>query len=216
MDGQLYISRMGHHYVGHRPCAQAGHAVSQHDRRHPTNLLTALTQQPQRGLLPLIGSDAHKAVAAPGQHGTEEVQPPLRAPVDHQMLPRHGHPRPIGAPLPPPHRFHLGHRSAQGACRAGVARRLRHRQQPLRRDPPVRGLHPVHDQRAHSFRIPWPGHPVLPLVCRAALLPRHDPLDRLVRRAAQSGRAAIAPQFRIRIDYVHHIPRRLHWASPSC
>jgi len=206
---------MGHHHIGHRPRAQAAHAVGQHHRWHAPDLLEALRQQPQRGLPPLISSDAHEAVAAPGQHRAEQVQPPLRPPVDHQMLPRHGHPGPIRPALPPPHRFGLGHGPAQAARRAGIACRLRHRQQPLCRDPSVRGLHPLRDQHPHAVGRPGAGQPSPRLLSSTALPPLHNPLHRLVTGAAQRGRAAIAPQFRVRIDNIHHIPHRLHWASPS-
>ena len=78
-----------------------------------------------------VARRTHEPVAAPGQDGAEEMQPSLRPPVDHQVLSRHRHPRPVDAPLPPSSSLGLGHGPPEVPRRAAVARRLRHRQQPL-------------------------------------------------------------------------------------
>jgi len=148
------------------------------------------------------------------------MQPLLRAPIDHQVLPRHRHPWPIDAPLPlpppPPGPLGLGHGAPEAARRAAVARRLRYRQQPLGRDPPVGGLHPLRDHCPYPFCVPWPRQTPLALRVRGRPPPLHHSFDRLVRRAAERGRGPIAAQFRVGIDTIHLVPRRLHEASPPC
>jgi hypothetical protein len=108
--------------------AQAGHAIGQHHRRDPAQFLKAFCHQRQRRRTPLIGGEAHEAVTAPRQDRTEEVQPAFGPPVEHQVLARHWHPRPVGAPPLTPDRFGIGHRPSEVARRAGVAGRLRYGQ----------------------------------------------------------------------------------------
>ena len=74
VGGEAHVVVMGHHQPGDLVGAQAGHPIAQHHARHAADLLETLGDQSQRRRPPLIGGEAHEAVAAPGEHGAEHLQ----------------------------------------------------------------------------------------------------------------------------------------------
>jgi hypothetical protein len=209
VSGEADVLGMGHHDVGHDSVLQTCHAVAQHDRRHGAQLFEAFGEQAQRGFSGLVAGEAHKSISAPGQDGAEHVQPGRDlGPVDDQMLTKSCNPRSIEASLLSPVRFHLRHRPAQVARRAGVASCSVHWHQSLRRDAPIAGLDFLRDDCQHCVGVlghgSWSSKP------RAACLVSLDrPLDGLVRGAAGARRRPVATQLVIRINDVQVLPRRL-------
>ncbi len=94
--------------------------------------------------------------------------------------------------------------------RARIARRPRRRQQPLRRDPALGGLHPRTDQLDHPVVVPPPRLALRPLP--AGLVPLNHPPHRLGCRGAHLGSAAVAAHLAVGGDDVHPFPRRLQWS----
>jgi len=143
---------MGHHHVGDDPVLETAHPVTEHHRGDRTHFSEAFGQQAKGRLAPLVAGEANEAVATPGQHRAEHVQPEAdRGPVDHQVLARAGDPRSKDPSLLPPLRLHPGDRPAKIARRALIAGRARRRQQPLGRDATVGGAHPLADE--HDDRV---------------------------------------------------------------
>jgi hypothetical protein len=206
--GEAHVLRMGHHHVGHRAGFEASHPVGEHHCGNATQLLEALGEHAQCGLAALVGGEAHEAVAAPGQHRAEDLQLPLLAPVDDQMLARVRHPGPIHpSPLTP-----LGldrrHGAAEVACRAGVPRRSSARQQPLGGDPSVGGGHALMNQIPRRIGVVHRPRrsPIREL---AELLTLDDLLDRLVGGPTKPRRSPVAAQLLVRGDDVQLCPRVL-------
>ncbi len=113
----------------------------------------------------------------------------------------------VGPSRPLPGRLRLLHRPLQRPQRAGVARRLRHRQQPLRRDPAGGAAEALLDQPGNGLRLEWPRWLAADL---AAPLSLDHPFHGLVGRPAEDGRATERPYLPVGIDDVHLFPRRLH------
>ena len=90
--GEPDVVRCRHHDIGDHVALQTRHPVREHDLRNPAELLEALRQQPQRGGLLLIGSEADEPEPRPSEHCAEHVHLPagqdLLAPVDGQHLAR--------------------------------------------------------------------------------------------------------------------------------
>ena len=105
----------------------------------------------------------------------------------------------------PQHLLH-SHQPAEVTCRALITGRTGNRQHPLRRHLALRILDPGSDQLGERIDIAWPRFSCLR---PAGLGPLDDPLDRLMRRAAQLSRAAIRPDLVIRRNVVHTLPCRL-------
>src|SRR5215207_9957277 len=122
------------------------------------------------------------------------MQSRLDTPIDDQHLTRRPHPRPAAtmvtlAPL-----------------------RLCLRQQPLRRDPPRRLLHPLRNQIPHLVEITSPTRPHRQ---PTGLIRLDDPAHRLVGGAADLLGPPIAAHVSIGGDHIHPFPRVLQWRSPS-
>jgi hypothetical protein len=212
VGGEPDIVRGRHHHVRDHPRFQAAHPVREYRLRHPIQLLEALRQQAERRRGFLVVGEPDKPEPGPGQHCAEHVHPGLHTPVDDQRLTWCPHPRPAAAVLATaPLRLRLGYQPAEVPGRAGIPGRLRLRQQPLRRNPPQRLLHPQHHQVPHLVKVPTPG---LPGQALTGLVRLNDPAHRLVRRAADLRGTSIAAHIPIGGDHIHPIPRVLHNGDP--
>jgi hypothetical protein len=98
VGGECDVGGRGHVDVGGDATSETGHAVAEHDTGHAAQELEALREQTQRRGLVLVRGEAHEAPAAPGQHGAEDLQAVLLAPVDDEVLARDGEPGSIDAP----------------------------------------------------------------------------------------------------------------------
>ena len=116
VSGEAHVVRVRHDEPCDRGRLQAPHPVRQHHRRHSARRLEALGQQAKGGGAPLVGGEAHEAEPAPRQHGAEDLQPVLGAPVDHQVLAGFGHPGAEHAAPPAP--GDLGSATARRRLRA--------------------------------------------------------------------------------------------------
>ena len=188
MGGEGHVAGGRHHDVGHDPTLQTAHAVGEQDPGHPTEQLEALREQGQRRGLVLSFGEPHEAPAAPGQHGTEDLQPILGAPVEDEVLTGDGLPGSIGAALPPVFGLGLGHGPTERAGRAGVARGPAERQQALGADAAIGGLDLRRDQLADEVGVVWPGRSL----GRWSDAPLDDPAHGLVGRAAERRGGPIA------------------------
>jgi hypothetical protein len=110
-----------------------------------------------------------------------------------------------------PLRLRLGHQPAEVPGRPDIPSRLRLRQQPLRRNPPQRLLHPHHHQVPHLVKVSTPG---LPGQAPTGLVRLNDPAHRLMRRAADLRGTSIAAHIPIGGNHIHPIPRVLHNGDP--
>jgi hypothetical protein len=101
VGGEVDVPRCRHHDAGHDPAPKTAHAVGEQHRGHAAEELETLREQGQcRGLVLVLG-EAHEAPAAPGEHGTEDLERSLLTPVEHEVLTGHGDPGPIrAAPSP--------------------------------------------------------------------------------------------------------------------
>ena len=112
-------------------------------------------------------------------------QPPGPAARCRAWTPRRPRRRPGTSPRPDPPRLRLSDQAAEVPRRPGITGGPRRRQQPLRRDPPRRLLHPGGDQLGHLVVVMAP---ILPLHRKLTGQPGpvrlHNPLHRLVGRAA--------------------------------
>src|ERR1035437_9790363 len=79
------------------PTLQAAHPVGQHNLGCAAHLGEALAQHGQRGGGLLVAGEPYEPPPRPRQHGTENVDPALGAPVDDQVLTRGPHRRPAAA-----------------------------------------------------------------------------------------------------------------------
>ncbi len=140
VGGEGDIARCRHHDVGHDPALETAHAVGEQDAGHPAEQLEALGQQRQRRGLVLSLGEAHEAPAAPGEHGTEDLQPVLLTPVEDEVLTGHGLPGSIRATLPSMLGLGLGHGATEAAGRAGIALGPAQRQQALGADAAIGGF----------------------------------------------------------------------------
>src|SRR5829696_2184826 len=141
------------------------------------------------------------------------MQSRLDTPIDDQHLTRRPHPRPAATmvTLAPLH-LCLGNQPAEVPRRPGIAGRPGLRQQPLRRDPPRRLLHPLLHQIPHLVEIAFPTRPHRQ---PTGLIRLDDPAHRLVGGAADLRGPPIAAHVSIGGDHIHPIPRVLQWRSPS-
>ena len=110
-----------------------------------------------------------------------------------------------------PQRFLLSHQAAEVPRRARITGRAGDRQQPLGRDPATRLRHPLSHHVAHRVEIARPRRPLRRLAAGFGAF--HNPLDRLMRGAAQLGGTTIRTDLPIGGDDVHSLPRRLQWNS---
>jgi hypothetical protein len=203
VGGEAHIVGVRHDHVGHHAGFEAAHSVGQHHRRHAAQLLEALGQQLQGGLAALVGGEAHETVTAPGQHGAEHLQAVDGAPVDGQVLARHGYPWPEAAPPPAPLGLGQRDRPTEVAGRAAIASCLGLRQQALGRDLAVGVAHPLGDEVGDDVSVVSPSRPLRPRA-HAAL---DHAADCLVSRAAQLGRGSVAAQLAIGVQDVQSFPR---------
>src|SRR5215217_5909459 len=110
------------------------------------------------------------------------MQSRLDTPIDDQHLTRRPHPRPAATMVTlAPLRLCLGNQPAEVPRRPGIAGRPGLRQQPLRRDPPRRLLHPLRNQIPHLVEI---ASPTRPHRQPTGLIRLDDPAHRLVGGAA--------------------------------
>ena len=199
--------RRRHDNVGDDAALQAAHAIREHDLRGAAETLEALGQQPHRRGRLLVAGDTHEPPPRPRKHGAEHLPAALGRPVDHQMLTRCRHPRPEHPPLPTPPPLRVRDRATEVPRRTLVAGGLCDRQQPLRRDPTISRLDLVVDHRRAPRRCSA-AQPRRGARHRHAGAVRLDhPLNRLVSRAAQRGRAPIGPHLLKGGDDVHPFPR---------
>ena len=161
MGGEADIVRARHHHVRDHPRLQTAHPVGEHHGRDAAERLETLHQHLEgRGRAFVVG-EPDEPHPGPGQHRAEHVQPGQHAPVDQQRLTRQPHPRPA-APvmITPPFLLRLRNQAAEVPGRPDIARHPGLRQQPLRRHPPRRLLHPGGDQLGHLVVVVAP---ILPL-----------------------------------------------------
>ena len=214
MAGEADVLGCGHHDVGDDAALQAAHPVRQHLARHPAEDLEALRQHRQRRLRLLVRGEPHEPDPRPRQHRAEHVQPALSTPVDHQMLTRRPHRRPPATVmLTTPGLLALRDQPPEVPRRPRVAGGLGGRQQPLRRDPPRRRLHPPGHQLRDSVIVMATAGP--PASTAAGLMPRDHPFHGLVRRAAKHSGAAVSAHLPVGRNDVHPFPRRLQWKLPG-
>src|SRR5829696_4154590 len=141
------------------------------------------------------------------------MQSRLDTPIDDQHLTRRPHPRPAATMVTlAPLRLCLGNQPAEVPRRPGIAGRPGLRQQPLRRDPPRRLLHPLRNQIPHLVEI---ASPTRPHRQPTGLIRLDDPAHRLVGGAADLRSPPIAAHVSIGGDHIHPFPRVLQWRSPS-
>src|SRR5215211_6904278 len=141
------------------------------------------------------------------------MQSRLDTPIDDQHLTRRPHPRPAATMVTlAPLRLCLGNQPAEVPRRPGIAGRPGLRQQPLRRDPPRRLLHPLRNQIPHLVEI---ASPTRPHRQPTGLIRLDDPAHRLVGSAADLRGPPIAAHVSIGGDHIHPFPRVLQWRSPS-
>jgi len=132
----------------------------------------------------------------------------LPSPVDDQGVARRPDCRAAAPVMPrPPRGLHLGDQAAEVSRRPGIARRPRSRQQPLRANPALAAPHLLGNQAAHLLAVmtPVPGR----RRTAAGIVPLHDPLHGLVRRAAHRRSAPVATHLQVGGQYVHPFPRVL-------
>jgi len=205
------VAGSGHHDVGHDAALETAHAVGEQHPGHPAEELEALREHGQRRGLVLSAGEPDEAPAAPGQHGTEDLQPILLAPVEDEVLTRHRLPGSIGAAIAAMFGLGLGHGAAQRATRAAVSLGTAERQQALRADAAVGALHLRRDEP--EDRVGDPGS------CRAfglwSAASFDDPPHGLVGRAAERRGGAIAAELGIGGEDVQLFPRSLHNGRPS-
>jgi len=77
---------VGHHQARDLVGAQARHAIRQHHLRHAADLLETLGHKREGRRAALIGGEAHKAVAGPGEDGAEHLRATGGRPVDHRVV----------------------------------------------------------------------------------------------------------------------------------
>src|SRR5215213_2076799 len=141
------------------------------------------------------------------------MQSRLDTPIDDQHLTRRPHPRPAATMVTlAPLRLCLGNQPAEVPRRPGIAGRPGLWQQPLRRDPPRRLLHPLRNQIPHLVEI---ASPTRPHRQPTGLIRLDDPAHRLVGGAADLRGPPIAAHVSIGGDNIHPFPRVLQWRSPS-
>ncbi len=142
----------------------------------------------------------------PARRGTRAARP--APPVNDQRLSRHPHPRATAAMLTTaPRLFLLGDQPAEVARRSGMAGGTSLRQQPLRRDPIVRRLHPAttNPQRLVSAApIGWPIGNLL-VARRRGVCGLDDRLHGHVSRAAERGRSPIAAHLPVSGDHIIYL-----------
>ena len=155
--------------------------------------------------------EAHEAPATPGQHGTEDLQPVLGAPVEDEVLTGDRLPGSIGAALPPVFGLGFGHGPPQRATRAGVSLGSAEGQQALGTDAAIGALHLRRDELEDRIGDLRPGR-AFGLWAAASF---DDPSDGLVGRAAERCGRAIAAQLGIGGEDVQLFPRSLHNGRPS-
>ena len=110
------------------------------------------------------------------------MQSRLDTPIDDQRLTRRPYPGPAATMVTlAPLRLRLGDQPAEVPRRPGIAGRPRLRQQPLRRDPARRLLHPLRNQIPHLVEV---ASPTLPHRQPAGLMRFNNPAHRLVGGAA--------------------------------
>lgn len=193
MGSEGDISGCGHHDVGDDPAVETAHAVGQRDAGYPAEQLEALGQQRERRGLVLTFGEAHEAPAAPGEDGTEDLVSVLLAPVEDEVLTGHRLPGPVDTPRAAVFGLRGGHGTTERSRRAGIAGGPAERQQALRADAAIAGLHPRGDERqvwVGDLRSGWP----LERWPRAAF---DDPAHGLVGRAGQCRGGTIAAQLLI-------------------
>src|SRR5262249_36262842 len=181
---------------------------------HPAPPTKPAARRPRRRLPPLVSGEPHEPDPRPGQHRAEHMQPALGAPVDHQVLTRRPHRRAAatampGSPLPLGRR----HQPPEVPRRPRIPRGPRCRQQPLRRDPSRRRLHPCRDQLRDTVIVMAPRRAPRPATAR--LVPGDPPLHGLVRGAAGHSGTTISAHLAVGRNDVHPFPRRLQWKLPG-
>ena len=209
--GEPDVAGGGDDDVGHHAALETPHPVGEHDRRDAAELREALGQQAQGRRPALGGREPDEPDPAPGEHGAEDVQTALAAPVDDEVLGRDWQPRSIRPAITPPGGLGLGDGSAQVVGRAGVARRPADREQALGADPAVGRPHSLGDERRERVRVAWPGWSL----GRRPRAPLDDPADGLVGRPAELGRGSVRAELGVRGEDVQLLPRTLHNGSPS-
>src|SRR5215213_7455738 len=141
------------------------------------------------------------------------MQTRLDTPIDDQRLTRRPYPRPAAAVVTlAPRRLRLGDQPTEVPRRPGIAGRPRLRQQPLRRDPARRLLHPLRNQTPYLVEV---SSPTVPHRQPASLMRFDDPAHRLVGGSADLRGPPIAAHVSIGGNHIHPFPRVLQWRSPS-
>ena len=211
VTGEGDVRGCRHHDVGHHPALEATHPVGEHDRGHAAQGLEALAEEAQGRRLALVEGEPDEPPAAPGEDGAEHLEATDLAPVDDEVLTRHGLPRPVRAALAAMLGLGLRHGPAQMPRGTRIALRPAEWQQALGADPAVGRADPRLDERCEPIghlgpRWPWRRRPGPSL---------DEPADGLVGRAAQRRRGAVRAQLLERGQDVQLLPRTLHNGCPS-
>ncbi len=209
VQGQADIGRRGHHDVGHDAALQAAHPVGQHHPGHRPEGFEAAGQHLKGGRGALIGGKTHEPPTRKGHHSAEDVQAPLRAPVDGEHLAGGPHPRPA-APvvIGPPGPLGPGHQAPEVTGRARITSGCGRGQETFG-GYAGRGLgHPSCDDVSYDVVVVAAGGAGRAL----GGLAEHGPLHCLVVDAADGGGSSETAQVVIGSDDVHAFPLRLQWS----